>query len=185
MLITDNISFLIINYNTSKLINALIKSIIKFSTGLKYNIVIFDNSDDEKLILDNSYKNNNIIVVDNTTSKYLNFDTFIKQNVVTNLGKSNNYASLKHALSIDYCLNELNYLNNNIVLCDSDILLIKPIDFIDNSYISIGEAKQTWNVSKERLLPILCYLNNEKLKENNIKYFDKNRFIGCIPRNRI
>lgn len=183
MLITDNISFLIINYNTSKLINALIKSIIKFSTSLKYNIVIFDNSDNEKLILDNSFDNKNIIIIDNTLSKYLNFENFIKQNVKTNVGKQNNYASLKHALTIDYCLNNVECLNKNIILCDSDIILTKPLDFVDDSYIAIGTIKQTWTVSNERLLPVLCYLNNKQLKENNIKYFDKKRFIGCSLRN--
>ena len=162
MKVESDISFLIINFNTSRLVNALIKSIREFAIGLQYNIVIFDNSDSEKMNLNE--ETNDIIVVDNTTGQFINFNNLVVKMIKTDVGKSNNYASFKHAFTIDYCLNNLDCLNRNVILCDSDILLTKQIDFIDDAFIAVGEVKKTWSISNERLLPMLCYLNNRNAK---------------------
>ena len=182
MAICTEASFLVVDYNTSDLINSLVKSIVKFSPGFKYNIVVFDNSDAEKLVIEDSLRSKaDIVVVDNTKSDLIDFNKLIRECVRTEWGKSNNFASLKHACTVDYCLRSLGCLHDDVVLCDSDILLLKPIDFIDDSFVAVGEVKKTWDLSNERLLPMLCYLNNKALKENGLKYFDRSRFIGCSP----
>ena len=76
-------------------------------------------------------------------------------------------------------------LDENFILLDSDILLKKDISdmFSDEDIFvgmtefwkaKIGVAKQI----RERAIPYMCFINVNKCKEYDIKYFDDKRMYG-------
>lgn len=176
-------TFFTVNYNTSDLINSLILSIFKFA-DFDFKIVIFDNSDKEKLNI--KIDSNKISVIDNSQQQLINFNDIINRYVKNSrYGDENNFASLKHCYTIDYAIKKSTELTDDIILCDSDIIFKKKIDFIDTTYDVIGQIKQTWSMARERLLPMLCYFKKSQVLNHNINFFDSNRFLNCsnhIPR---
>lgn len=177
MKIKSNIGIYICNYNTNTYTNNCIKSVIDKIKSFTYSIYVFDNSD--KIIFDNIY---NVNVIDNTDSKILNFNKFIEGIKDTT---KNNFGSLKHSLSIDYILKKSNH--NNILLLDSDTILLRDIDFIDDNYITISDRKEFdykytnksgARLYKRRFLPFIQYFNKKKILENNLDYCDNNRIVG-------
>ena len=68
-------------------------------------------------------------------------------------------------------------LNENFILLDSDVLLKKPIDFIDENFICVSD---TIKIKPElsRISPMLAYMNVEKIKKYNIDFFDGKRMHG-------
>ena len=170
-------SFAVVNYNTSFLVNSLIKSIKKFVRSFEYDIWIFDNSDKEKLVLDE--QNENVHVIDNTDGKYIDYsDKGIAKYVDFNYRKTfKNFISFRHAIALQWLI-DYDKLSDNIILCDSDVLLKKDIDFIDENAAACGKIEGNVSYDK-RLVPYLCYLNRAILKKNNIRYFNQNFMHGC------
>ena len=118
----NKVGIVIINYNTNALVDALIKSIKKNVKSIDYDIVVFDNSTREKFTCPNDIK-----LIDNTKNSLINFAKIIKE--TSCVQSSNNYASYKHAMTMQFLLNILQY--NDLVFLDSDTLLQRDIDFID------------------------------------------------------
>ena len=59
----------IINYNTSALTNALVKSLRKTVRTVSYDIVVFDNSDLEKFTCPDD-----VVLIDNSRGSLINFN---------------------------------------------------------------------------------------------------------------
>ena len=163
------ITFAIVHFNTPELTSCLCGSILKNHPDSK--IVIFDNSTcrpfDKDLFM-------NVVYYDNTNGQIINFDKELQkypEREIDNQKNSGcNFGSVKHSLSIEWLCNNL---NENFVLLDSDVLLKRPIDFIDENYICISDTIKVYE--KYRMSPMMAYINVSKMKENNIHFFDGKR----------
>ena len=163
----NKVGIVIINYNTNALVNALIKSIKKTVKSIDYDIVVFDNSTNEKFICPNDVK-----LIDNSKNSFINFMKIIKE--TSCVPSSNNYASYKHAMTVQFLLNILQY--NDLIFLDSDILLKRDIDFIDQRFAVIADYPD--KKFKPRFIPFIMYFNQSKIKSKNIKYLDIYRMHG-------
>lgn len=170
-LINDEMDIVIVHYNTQKLTDAAIRSIIKH---VKNPVIhIFDNSD--KTPFFNTY--NCVRVIDNTKGQIINFNEWLKgfTNKDVFVGRSNGYGSAKHCISIEKCME---ILRKPFVLMDSDVLVKKDFSNIcDDDCIFVGERFKK-SGALERLLPFICYINTPKCLENKIHYFSGNRMHG-------
>lgn len=169
----------IVHYNTPELTKALVKSIRKHG-GEDIHITILDNSDARPL--KGAIKGCKII--DNTKGQIIDFEAELAKfpNKQEHVRLSSNYASTKHALSVQK-LFEL--LPDGFLLMDSDILIKKNINFMFNDkYAAVGAVQRrqpNYKVEINRLLPMLCYLNVPVLTANGAKYFDHKRTFGLLP----
>ena len=180
----DFVDIITINYNTSHMTNAMLKSFIKHTKSFKYRLNVIDNSDIEKFTTENI---NNVNIIDNFKNKLIDFNDILKS--YKNSNSNNNFASLKHSMTVNWCL--LNkYFSNDILLLDSDILLFKDIDFIDNSYITISDIEKDYKLFKNKLtetrfVPALQYFNKKMLNLNHILYFDPTRILSSFKSSKI
>lgn len=163
------ITFAIVHFNTPELTSCLCGSILKHHSDSK--IVIFDNSTyrpfDKDLFI-------NMVYYDNTNGHIINFDKELQKYPEREITKQKNsgcnFGSVKHSLSIEWlCTN----LNENFVLLDSDVLLKRPIDFIDENYICVSDTIKVYE--KYRISPMMAYINVSKMKEYNMHFFDGKR----------
>ena len=182
------ITIAICNFNTTELTTNCIKSIFKNS---KLNNIKF-------IILDNSYSNNafqmsdalnsmDIRVIDNTHGKIIDFNSALKKFSKIPI-KANNNGSLKHCLSIQFLLNICR--SRDLLLFDSDTLLLKNIDFINPSYITVADLEKKDDpctrspsgkyLSETRFLPFIQYFNCELINKNQLKYFYPDRIHGGL-----
>ena len=166
----NNIIIAIINYNTNDYTNNCIKSILDKCSLKNYKILVFDNSD--KINFDNIYK---VDVIDNTESKIIDFSEYLKNAKEYTL---NNYGSAKHTITIDYMIKKIGV--DNILLFDSDTILLRDIDFIDVKYITIADLISTTysRFYNRRFLPFIQYFNCKKINDHKLDYYDKNRMLG-------
>lgn len=179
-------TFIIVNFNTSELVNCLIQSIYKNIKSLNYNIVVFDNSDVSKFRINKeiSKLGLDIKIYDNTKEQLIKFVPLVEKYVVNKeIGKGNNYGSFKHIVTIDYMLTKIPEVKDNVILCDSDILIYKDIDFIDETKISVGSIIPIADSRNERIAPFLQYINKKMIKEKRIRYFDRKTAYGCTKNN--
>lgn len=180
------VTIAICNFNTTKLTNDCIISIIKNIKSFKYKIIIFDNSDKNPFKLDPSINANDIIIIDNTTNKYLNFNKMIVS--CFNRQSHNNHASAKHCYSIQYLLNICT--SKYMILLDSDIIVKQDFDFIDDNILTSADIQNRpidFRNKKyiSRFVPFVQFFNVNLIKQNNIKYFDakrigENYYNNCI-----
>lgn len=169
----------IVHFNTPVLTKCLLASIRRHHPN--DNVIIFDNSDKLPLgvnrLVSHYYDNTAgaIINFNEELLKYPNRDIYMQQKVGVNFG------SAKHAMSINWLCNNL---GEDFVLLDSDVLLKRPIDFVDKTYACICEIYKNIDGAKLRCSPMLCYLNAPMLKSLGISYFDANRMLAlnkCDP----
>jgi hypothetical protein len=59
---------------------------------------------------------------------------------------------------------------NNLLILDSDAFLKKDIDFLDDSYCTIADVGEDFNIP--RFLPMIQYINVEAFKKNNLRFCD-------------
>ena len=181
------ITFVTVNFNTPLFIMALCGSLRKCHP--QCNIVVLDNSTvsplSSKLI--NQF---NIQYIDNTSGKILNFDElFYRWNLPIHdkFVQINNLGSAKHTLTIDWLMYNLPY--SDIVLMDSDVLLKKPIDFIDDKMITSGTVSyneiNAYPGRKLRFLPYCQYLNLDFIRMNHIHYFHPHYIMGFIESSQV
>ena len=83
----------ICNFNTTELTNDCIQSIFSNFKSKPFNIVVFDNSD--KIPFTTQF---DVRIIDNTHGKYIDFSK--ATSIFSSVPSKNNYASLKHAMSI-------------------------------------------------------------------------------------
>ena len=165
--------FCIVHFNTPVLTKCLLASIRRNHPN--DDIIIFDNSDKCPLgpnrLVNECY--------DNTKGSIINFKKelarFPNRDIDTQTKVGVNFGSAKHAMSIEWLCNNV---GSDFILLDSDVLLKRPIDFIDTKYACICEIYKNVDGSKLRCSPMLCYLNVPKLNKLGISYFDPNRMLG-------
>ncbi len=178
-------SFFVVNYNTSNLINILLYSIRTFVKSFDYDIWIFDNSDKEKLELEDS---TNVHILDNTHGQLIDYDAEIKRYCNTsNTGDVfagstgiNGFVSLRHILAIQYGF-DYDKISDNMIICDSDIILKKDIDYLNEECALIGTVRL--DGYNQRMLPFLCYVNKKLVKAAKINYFNPLKMRGCKDKN--
>ena len=175
----------IVHYNTPELTEAAILSLRK-QTGMRYDVVVLDNSDTRPFTIQNSkFKNQigDVTVIDNTKGQIINFEAELAKypDKCWDLAWRSNYGSAKHIMSVQK-LWEL--IPEGFILMESDILLTKNINFIwDEQYAACGKVQWFRNRTKERdrLLPFLCYMNVPLLTANGARYFDPARCWALSP----
>lgn len=180
--VNDDITAAICNFNTTKLTNTVLKGLFQFSECKK--IIVLDNSDKEKFQLDKNIDARKIEVLDNTQQKYINFNKLLSTYPLSFDCKKNNYASLKHTMSIQFLLNICT--TKYLLLCDSDIIIKKKIDFIEDGYATIADIEETGqasqnmntNLGKNRFMPFMQLFNMKQINLHKIKYFNINRIHG-------
>ena len=162
--------FLIVNFNTQKLVDALIRSINKFHDAAQ--IIVFDNSDKE--VFKNVY--GNVSVFDNTKGQIIDFkEQLSKLNLMTE-NTNNNFGSLKHCLTIDKCID---LIDGGFILLDSDVLLKQNLNGLwDKNCCSVGQVNGNTAKWKERIVPFVNFINTEMCKKHNIRYFNENKIFG-------
>jgi hypothetical protein len=171
-------NFVIVHFNTPELTTCLIRSIFKLHKDRK--IIVFDNSDKKPLpecVCDSYY--------DNTKGQIIDFKTELDKytNKIKESEIINNFGSAKHSITIQWLLNNI---NEPFVLLDSDVLLKKPVDFINPNFGCISDTItykynvkwHNYNKIKTRIAPFITYFNPKILSENSINFFDTNRMDG-------
>ena len=154
-----------VHYNTPLLVEALIRSIRKYTDC---DIHVFDNSDEEPF----TRKMDGVEVIDNTRGQIFEFDKFLEQFPERKPGLFSQYGSAMHTKSVDACFD---ILQDGFILMDSDVLIKKDFTSIwDERCVWAGEIKNDGpkDVYVDRLLPFLCYINVPMCREHGIRYFN-------------
>lgn len=164
----------ITNFNTTDLVNLLIRSIIKNVRSLRYRIMVVDNSTLEKFSLDKSIdlEGHSVKVLDNTGKKLFDTDMLIKR--YSRVESNNNYASLRHAIAIQWILDTA---ENDVILLDSDVVIKRDIDFIGDKYFTVADVGCN-AVNIRRFLPFIQYFDIKKIREYRLRYLDIDRMHG-------
>ena len=180
----------IIHYNTPQMTEAVILSVRK-QCAEDYQIIVFDNSDKRPF----TAKMKGVKVLNNRQQQLVNFDKELeaRPNKCFEYAIQSNFGSAKHMMSVQYLWD---VVPEGFILLESDVLLKKDIGFLwDENYAACGKvqwlhSRYPREVSADRLLPFLCYLNVPLLKANGAKYYDPERS-WCLhsanpqdPRNR-
>lgn len=167
MNILDNLTLFTCTFNNNLLTKCMIMSCFK-QFGVLLPVVIMDNGTKELCTDDmkNTFK-----VIDNSNFK---------------LTKNYNQISRNHCASIDYALKNC-IKTKYVMLCDNDILfksdIKKLIEFL-NTFEKIDACGEI-ELSKRgyRLFPFFCIINVEKMKLENINYFDDKNCMNDLETN--
>ena len=165
----------IIHYNTPELTMAAIGSLLKNGGG-PFRVVVFDNSDQRPF-----EGATNVQVFDNTKGQIIDFDKELAKWPSKRTDaerRTANFGSAKHMMSVDWLIWNI---KEPFVLCDSDILLKRPVDdLFDESVTAIGFIDQGWNNPHgiKRLWPMLCWINAPECRRLGIHYYDGSRCWG-------
>ena len=165
----------IVNYNTTLLTNACIRSLK--NTGTSCRITVFDSSDEEPLEL---YEDG-VNVIDNTKGQVIDFKKFLDQ-YPNKKPSSTNWASPRHSKTIDTLFD---LFPDGFVHLDSDIIVKRNLDELFNpnyaacaSYIPARIVRNKPSLRFPRLHPCVMYINVPMCKEHNIRFFDDRRNMG-------
>lgn len=163
--------FVIIHFNTPELTACLCSSIRKLHKDA--NIIIFDNSTIRP------FENIDVlcdVYIDNTKNQLINFDEEFKNYpIVDSVYKLNKCGSARHCRTVQWLFDNLD--TEEFVLLDSDVLLTRKLDFLENKFIC-SATYEVFPRMKNRFLPFVTYFNLTKIKENKICYFDEKRMNG-------
>jgi hypothetical protein len=170
-------NFVIIHFNTPELTACLCSSIRKQYEDA--NIIIFDNSTkrpfENKDVLCNEY-------IDNTKNQYIDFDEEFKNcPIEEEVEKLNHCGSARHCRTVQWLFDNLKV--NDFVLLDSDVLLTRKLDFLDDNFLCAA-TYEVFPGMKNRFLPFVTYFNLKKIRENNVHYFDEKRMNGLSKQGR-
>ncbi|MGX8694942.1 MAG: glycosyltransferase family 2 protein, partial [Prevotella sp.] len=167
----------IVHYNTPELTRAAVLSIRK-QGGEDYRVVIFENSFEAALadgkrrearpfaglLADEQTRKalGDVEIIDNSRGQLVDFDAELakwpnKKNDSEN--RLAHFGSAKHMMSVEWLIQ---HMDGPFMLCDSDILLKRPIDdMFDEAVTACGFIDQGWNNPKtvKRLWPMLCFIN--------------------------
>lgn len=178
----------IINFNTPELTEACIKSIRKH--GCYWPIVVFDNSQavtfppgdgmKERTIESRPFtrKMNGVTVIDNTRGLVIDFDEELAKFPDRHIphGGVNNWGSDLHMMTVEK-LWEM--LPDGFILVESDVLVrtdIRSLWHEEYSFCAYVQKRQEGNrFGRGRILPMLCYMNVPRFREEGVHYFDPNR----------
>lgn len=167
----NNKNVLIVNFNTQKLTDGCIRSLNKHTPGC--NIFVFDNSDKEPFV--NTF--DNVTVFDNTKGQIIDFEKWFEKypKRMKSTAKNNNWASAKHAYSIEKCME---VLDEPFLLLDSDVLVKKDVSPLFNEKVCYNGEVVTQKNKIERVFPHICFINTPMCRKNGIHYFDENYVHG-------
>ncbi len=167
----------IVHYNTPKLTQCCIRSLLKHTKVDK--VVVFDNSDKLPFMMKNKQfvaeHKELISVIDNTRGQFINFDGWLDGFSDKEPSPGNNYGSAKHCVSIQWLID---HTDTPFVLMDSDVLIRRDIaDFWshpDCAWVGeVGEnVKVRFGYNIRKVQPFLCWLNVPLLRDHNIRYFN-------------
>jgi len=173
------------NYNTTRLTNVWLKSVLKHCKQDNIKIIIFDNSDAEPFTTD--IVDDRINILDNTSGKIIDYAKEISEHGAPI--SYVNWANLKHTIAIQWMLDNLE--TDDMILFDSDTILKVPItsDFIDSVYITKADVqKEDRNypcrplgkrvIRYGRFIPFIQYFNLKLIRKNRIRYLDDSRIIS-------
>lgn len=195
---TNRKTICIVHYNTPELTKAAVLSIRK-QGGEDYRIVIFENSCDAALadgkrrdarpfagLLDDEQTRTalgDVEIIDNSKGQLVDFDAELarwpkKKNESEE--RLAHFGSAKHMMSVEWLIQ---HMDGPFMLCDSDILLKRPIDdMFDEAVTACGFIDQGWNNPKtvKRLWPMLCFINAPECRRLGIHYYDGMRCWGIM-----
>lgn len=178
----------IINFNTPELTEACILSIRKH--GCYWPVVVFDNSQSvvfppgdgmkERTIEARPFtkKMNGVTVIDNTQGQVVNFEKELAKFPEKHIphGGVNNWGSDLHMMTVEK-LWEL--LPDGFILVESDVLVRTDIRSLwreEYSFCAYVQKHQEGNrFGRGRILPMLCYMNVPRFREEGVHYFDPDR----------
>ena len=180
-IVMEKMLFCIVHFNTPDLTTCACASIKKQHPSAK--IIIFDNSDKYPFtnsdLFDATY-------IDNTKGQLINFDKelakYHNKATAQQMRCGVNFGSAKHSMSIQWLID---HLDEDFILCDSDILLKKPIDFSDRTKLCVADVDKKW-ISHQvvRIHPFIAYINVPLLKKHKINFFDGQRMHGLCSSGR-
>ena len=178
----------IIHFNTPELTEACIMSIRK--QGCYWPVVVFDNSRSvvfppgdgmkERTIEARPFtkKMDGVTVIDNTQGQVIDFDKELAKFPDKHIphGGVNNWGSDLHMMTVEK-LWEL--LPDGFILVESDVLVKTDIRSLwreEYSFCAYVQKHQEGNrFRRGRILPMLCYFNVPKFREEGVHYFDPDR----------
>lgn len=175
----------IVHYNTPELLRACLLSFMK--QGTEWHFVIFDNSNQRPVTMEMlsewelTQTDSTFGIIDNTQGQIIDFDKELAKWPSKRTDaerRTANFGSAKHMMSVDWLIWNT---KEPFVLCDSDILLKRPVDDLyDESVTAIGCIDQGWNNPHgiKRLRPMLCYINAPECRRLNIHFYDGSRCWG-------
>lgn len=167
--------FSIVHYNTPELTTCLCSSI--YRTHPDAHIVIFDNSNKRPF---DKCKMFHAEYIDNTQGQLVNFEQelskYPSRQIQEQSSSGCNFGSAKHSMSVDWLCK---HLVDNFILLDSDVLIKRPVDFIDDNFICCSDIIQI-HEDIYRILPMISYINVKKMREHNISFFDGSRMHALV-----
>ena len=168
----------IVNYNTTELTDAAIRSVRKHTPGCQ--VIVFDNSDKTPFVPSVP----DVEVLDNTKGQIVDFDEMLSRYPNRETGERNrsNFGSAKHCMSVDKLMN---MLPDGFVLMDSDVLVTRDISELVSNAVVCGTVGIKEGV--QLFLPYICWLNVPLLQYHHIRYFNGDKMWALsdiYPNNR-
>lgn len=167
----------IVHYNTPKLTQCCIRSLLKHTRVDK--VIVFDNSDRLPFMTKNKQfvadHGNLISIIDNTQGQFVNFGRWLSTFHDKEPSPGNDYGSAKHCVSIQWLID---HTDAPFVLMDSDVLIRRDIaDFWSHPDCAwVGEVgsnvKERFGYDICKVQPFLCWLNVPLLRACGISYFN-------------
>lgn len=185
----------IVSCGTNDITNITIDSILRFHPNVEFFIIDACHGTSKEFVLaqDKPKKQFHIIqgvdrkstllpTIDVSSINYLSDN---QKNIIKE--KLGNPYTVRFRGSFNHCENiqlAIDVINDDFVLMDSDAPLIRPIDFVDSSFITICDEEiyteeqmkhlKLLNNTFSRFLPFIQYLNVPLMKSNDVFYYNPN-----------
>ena len=171
----QRVTVCIVNYNTTRLTQCAIRSLLKHSPGV--GVIVFDNSDRDPLP-----PMDGVEIIDNTRGQIIDFNRFLEQ-YPDRISTANDWGSAKHCWTIQWLINKR---RNPFILMDSDILVKRDVSELwEPDQAFVGEVKPhytTYRITVDRVLPFLCFINVPMIKQCGATYFNFPRMYALTNR---
>lgn len=169
----------IVHFNTPELTEAAILSLRKHG-GEDYKVYILDNSDKRPFKVKKRGKASaglgDVKVFDNTKGQLLNFDNEMERfpdKDATLCGENNCWGSDRHAMSVQLLWD---LIPDGFLLMDSDVLIKQSVDFMFMQDECVcGHIIGANGYVKERLAPMLLWINVPLCRAGGARFFDPER----------
>lgn len=154
----------IVNYNTTELTEAAIRSLMKHTPGC--HVYVFDNSDAKPF----ATKIPNVEVIDNTKGQLIDFAKELEKHPDRwkKDERKSNFGSMKHTMSVDMLMD---MIPGGFVLMDSDVLIRVDIGILWDMNVACTGSEEVKD-GVPLLMPFLCHLNVPMLMEKGIRYYN-------------
>ena len=163
----EKLTIFVVNFNTSDITNLCLDQIELHCNNYDYTVTLLDNSTKDSFVP--SKKRSFVEYLDNTKNDIIDYNKFVKENCKGN--DPGNYATPKHAHAIDWMIGRCR--TKHLLILDSDAILKKDIDFIDDNFCTIADIGKDFNV--ERFLPMIQYINIDEFRKHNLFFCDSKR----------